>query len=91
MTSREQLIREIEQVPDSLVEEVLDFLLFLKNKQQQKTLMVSRVTNQPHQNSVLDRMGGVPPHLISDGNLSDRDTRRAVIASRLQDHHQQRQ
>ncbi|MGJ3248668.1 MAG: DUF2281 domain-containing protein [Elainellaceae cyanobacterium] len=91
MTFREQLIREIEQVPDSLVEEVLDFLLFLKSKQRQKNPMVDGDTNQPYQNSVLDRMGGVPSHLLSDGNLSDRDARRAAIASRLQERHHHRQ
>lgn len=32
MTAREQLIQEIEQVSDSLVEQVLDFLLFIKGR-----------------------------------------------------------
>ena len=36
MTAREQLLQEIEQVSDSLVEEVLDFLLFIKGRQDQK-------------------------------------------------------
>ncbi|MGL5871407.1 MAG: DUF2281 domain-containing protein [Xenococcaceae cyanobacterium] len=31
MNEREKLIKEIEQAPDSLVEEVLGFLLFTKN------------------------------------------------------------
>jgi hypothetical protein len=30
MTTREQLIQEIEQAPDFLIEELLDFLLFAK-------------------------------------------------------------
>ena len=37
MTVRDQLITELEQVPDSLVEEVLDFCIFLKQRQQVKT------------------------------------------------------
>lgn len=40
-------------------------------------------THQPTQ-SVLERMGGVPKHLLSVGNLSDRQTRREIIASRIQ-------
>jgi hypothetical protein len=45
-------------------------------------------TQQPTQ-SVLERMGGVPKHLLSVGNLSDRDTRREVIASRIRANQQQ--
>ncbi len=33
MTTREQLIREIEQAPDNLVNKVLDFLLQIKSQQ----------------------------------------------------------
>ncbi len=35
MTLKEQLLKEIEQSPDLLVEEVLNFLLFTKSRQQQ--------------------------------------------------------
>lgn len=35
MASKEQLLDEIQQIPDSLVEEVLDFVRFLKVKHQQ--------------------------------------------------------
>jgi hypothetical protein len=34
MTIREQLSKELEQVPDAMVEEVLDFCLLLKQRQQ---------------------------------------------------------
>jgi hypothetical protein len=34
MTAREQLSKELEQAPDSLVEEILDFCLFVKQRQQ---------------------------------------------------------
>ncbi len=37
MTVREQLSKELEQAPESLVEEILDFCLFLKQRQQAKT------------------------------------------------------
>ncbi len=47
---------------------------------------------QTHQSkqSVLERMGGVPKHLLSVGNLSDRDIRREIIASRIRASHQQK-
>ena len=32
MTTREQLVKEIEQAPDALVEELLDFYLFIKQR-----------------------------------------------------------
>lgn len=39
MTTRELLLKEIEQIPEELLEEVLDFLLFLKmrHKKQNST------------------------------------------------------
>ncbi|QQE65956.1 hypothetical protein GFS31_26500 [Leptolyngbya sp. BL0902] len=40
--------------------------------------------------TVLQRMGGIPQHLLSVGGLSDRDTRRALIAARIQARHQAR-
>ncbi len=94
MLAREQLIQEIEHVSESLVEEVLDFLLFIKSRQHQRNPASfnqtnSDQTNQPPQSSVLDRMGGMPQHLLSVGNLSDRETRRALIASRIQENQQQ--
>ena len=32
MTLKEQLIREIEQIPDQILSELLDFLLFIKER-----------------------------------------------------------
>ncbi|BBD66784.1 hypothetical protein NIES4072_59400 [Nostoc commune NIES-4072] len=90
MTAREQLIQEIEQVSDSLVEEVLDFLLFIKGRQDQKNSISDGEKSQPSEQSILERMGGIPQHLLCVGNLSDRDVRRAVIASRIQQSHQQK-
>jgi hypothetical protein len=37
MSSKEKLIQEIEQAPDYLIEEVLDFLLFTKTRRNQQT------------------------------------------------------
>lgn len=84
MTARDQLIQELEQVSDSLVEEVLDFLQFIKARQDQQNLASDDQKDQIPQQSVLDRMGGMPQHLLSVGNLSDRDNRREIIASRIQ-------
>ena len=89
MTAREQLIQELEQVSDSLVEEALDFLLFIKGRHNRRN-STSHSENQPSEQSILERMGGVPQHLLSVGNLSDRDVRRAIIASRIQQSHQQK-
>ncbi|MBD2570909.1 hypothetical protein [Anabaena lutea] len=36
MTAKERLIREIEQTPENLIEELLDFLLFAKNRRNQQ-------------------------------------------------------
>jgi hypothetical protein len=37
MSAKEQLLNEIENVSDAMVEEILDFCLFLKQRWQQKT------------------------------------------------------
>lgn len=36
MNRKQQLIKEIEKAPDDLIKEVLDFLLFIKNKNQEQ-------------------------------------------------------
>jgi hypothetical protein len=71
MTAREQLIYEMGQVSDAVVEEVLDFLLFIKNRPEQKQLTPNGEANQRSTPSILDRMGGLPQHLLSASNLSD--------------------
>ncbi|WP_196512968.1 hypothetical protein [Nostoc sp. NZL] len=77
MTAREQFIQEIEQVSDSLVEEVLDFLLFIKDRQDQKN------STSHGEQSILERMGGIPQHLLSVGNLSDRLRTNQINSDRL--------
>jgi hypothetical protein len=37
MSAKEQLLNEIENAPDAMVEEILDFCLFLKQRQQAGT------------------------------------------------------
>lgn len=52
MTAREQLLREIEQAPEAMVQTVLDFFLFVKQRQQLKT--ESSQAAEPEANGVLD-------------------------------------
>lgn len=47
MTTREQLIKEITQAPDSLVEELLDFLLFTKARRNQRSLSEKQKEPRP--------------------------------------------
>ena len=51
MTVREQLSRELEQAPESIVEEILDFCLFVKQRQQSK---VNDRAIAPKTNGILD-------------------------------------
>ena len=78
MTPREELIQAIEQSPDELVRALLELLQVM---QQQSATARSSV----QQKTVLERMGGEPKHMLSVGGLSDRDRRRSLIATRLQE------
>ncbi|MGV0026274.1 hypothetical protein [Phormidesmis priestleyi] len=51
MQAKERLIQEIEQASDSLVEEVLDFLLFKQTRQQQKLPEASSLTQSARLNN----------------------------------------
>jgi hypothetical protein len=51
MTVRDQLSRELEQAPESLVEEILDFCLFVKQRQQAR---VNNQTTQTRTNRILE-------------------------------------
>lgn len=53
MTNREQLIKEIEQAPDELVEEILDFCLFVKQRQQAKAT-AQPVSSEPQISGILE-------------------------------------
>lgn len=50
-----------------------DYLLALIRRDQQQRL----------EKSVLERMGGMPQYLLNDGNLSERNVRRAKLAERI--------
>lgn len=55
MSTKEQLLREIEQSPDYLIEEVLNFMLFLKLRLKQRlTPNTNLETSSPQGNSILD-------------------------------------
>ena len=41
MTARDQLLKELDQTPDILIEEILDFCLFLRQRQQAKASQTS--------------------------------------------------
>ncbi len=47
MTVREQLSEELEKAPDSLIEEILDFYLFVKQRQQAKAIALTLINNEP--------------------------------------------
>lgn len=52
-----------------------------------KQLLQNRLRSIESQQTVLERMGGMPEHLLSVGGLSDRDQRRSVLAKRIQARH----
>jgi hypothetical protein len=83
MTPKEELIQAIERSPDEIVRSLLETLQALQHQQQLKTHDLP----PDSQKTVLERMGGVPKHLLSVGDLSDRDHRRALILERLQQKH----
>jgi hypothetical protein len=45
MTIKEQLIHEIEQTPDTLLNEILDFLLFIKERHSEEEITVEEQAN----------------------------------------------
>ena len=64
MLEREQLIQEIEQVPDIIVREVLNFLLFLKEKTQPHSSSSFTATLETKQNNDLSSTN--KPHSLID-------------------------
>jgi Protein of unknown function (DUF2281) len=78
MTVREKLSQELEQAPDSLVEEILDFCLFLKQRQQTKATNQATETKPNGILDLLERVkeiqAQVPPEkwdkLPHDGSIN---------------------
>ncbi|NJN91648.1 MAG: hypothetical protein HC878_15655 [Leptolyngbyaceae cyanobacterium SL_5_14] len=52
MSAKEQLLNEIECAPDAMVEEILDFCLFLKQRQQARAEKL--VVSVPQTSGILD-------------------------------------
>ncbi|MGC1310494.1 MAG: hypothetical protein WA885_24955 [Phormidesmis sp.] len=59
-----------------------------------KQVLRDRLSNHRPKQTVLERMGGVPEEVLSasglPADLSDRDTRKAMIAEHIQARHQAR-
>lgn len=53
MTAKDLIIQEIENIPDFLVDEVLDFLQFIKAKYQQEKLETTILSESSLQNDWL--------------------------------------
>jgi hypothetical protein len=83
MTPKEQLIQAIQRSPDSIVQELLEILQALHQQ-----LEPEKVTAEPARQK-LERMGGIPKHLLNIGGLSDRDHRRDLITEHLQKKYRQ--
>ncbi|MGF1520755.1 MAG: hypothetical protein ACFBSF_00360 [Leptolyngbyaceae cyanobacterium] len=59
MTAREQLMKEIEQISDAIVEEVLDFCLFVKQRQQSRAAAVRPETSEYQTGGILELLENV--------------------------------
>jgi len=49
-----------------------------------KQLLRERLETVKPQQTVLERMGGMPQHLLSVGGLSERENRREMIAAQIE-------
>jgi hypothetical protein len=65
MTIRDQIVREIEQTPDALLEEILDFCLFLK----QRKVKESSIPSEAILPTIADIFGELR-HLCTEENYS---------------------
>jgi hypothetical protein len=83
MTRKEQLIQAIDRSPDSLIEELWQILQTLP--------VLSESLPAETSPTILERMGGLPQHFLSNGQLSDRQQRKNAIAQHLQQRHTARQ
>jgi hypothetical protein len=83
MTAREELIQAIERSPDDLVQALLEVVKVLQQQCSVETIATVGAK------TVLERMGGEPRHMLSVGDLSDRDRRRDLITMHLQQKYQQ--
>lgn len=63
MTTKEQILREMDAVPEPLLAEVLDFLQFLKAKHTQQTKRVTVVSASEEVSMPLSALAEREPHL----------------------------
>lgn len=54
MSPRDRLLKELEQTPDILIEEILDFCLFLRQRQQEKKYQ------KPSPSQILNAIADLP-------------------------------
>ena len=73
MIARDRLLKELEQTPDILIEEILDFCLFLRQRQQEKSLQ----NLSPAQ--ILDALAALPLEGKTD-TFSGQDHDQALYA-----------
>jgi hypothetical protein len=64
MTLQDQVIREIEHVPDSLLEEILDFISFTKRRRQLHTV---QSTEPDPTDPLVDFVGAVNAGKLAQG------------------------
>jgi hypothetical protein len=78
-STREQILRTIEAIPETRLEEALHLLQALQSEPE--------IPKSPIP-TVLERMGGMPKFLIYHGQLSDRDQRRSILSDRIHQRYQ---
>lgn len=83
MTLREQLLQEIQVSTDRQIEELWNIL---------QTIQAStdRPTIETENQTILERMGGMPTHTLSSGNLHSREDRKQAIGHHLRQRHDRR-
>ena len=91
MTTKDFILQNLDQLPEALWREVLDFILFLRHKQAREELEDAEdvmdakaalveeglIPLAEAQKTVLERVGDRPRHFLAGPeNLSDREVRR---------------
>ena len=69
----QKLFPQVQELPLSEQMALLSYLVQLIQRE---------VVNSEPPQTVLERMGGMPQHLLSECGLSDRDTRRQIMGER---------
>ncbi len=85
MTRKEQLIAAIDRSNDSVIDQLWNAFQSMPHEE------ISSPLNEPETQTILERMGQTPQHFLNNGNLSDRQTRKATIAQHIQNRQASRQ